>query len=112
MDDLASDGGPATTQRIIVVVNGGTASSAEILAGALRDRRSAVLVGTTTLGKDAVQIPFDLRNGGELHVTIARWSSPNGLDVGTGGWQPDHELELPAGMTVEELVRQVLEATS
>ena len=75
----AAGGGVATTERLVVVVNQGSASAAEILAGALRDRREAIVVGTTTFGKDAAQIPFDLRNGGELFVTVARWSTPSGL---------------------------------
>lgn len=108
----AGDGGLATTQRLIVLVNRGTASAAEILTGALRDRRSAVVVGTNTFGKDAVQIPFELRNGGELYVVVARWTTPTGLTAGNGGLTPDRELTLPPDLTVEELVRAALDAAS
>ncbi len=108
----AGDGGLATTQRLVVLVNRGTASAAEILAGALRDRRGAVIVGANTFGKDAVQIPFELRNGGELYVAVARWTTPTGLTAGDGGLTPDRELEFPTDQTVEELVRAALDAAS
>lgn len=108
----AEEGGLATTERLIVLVNQGTASAAEILAGALRDRRGAVVIGNPTFGKDAVQIPFDLRNGGELFVTVARWSTPAGLTAGDGGLIPDRDLELSPSLTVEEIVSAVLVAAS
>jgi carboxyl-terminal processing protease len=94
----------------VVLVNEGTASAAEVLAGALRDRRDAVIVGTSTFGKDAVQIPFVLRNGGELHVAVARWSTPDGDTVGDGGLSPDREVIWPSGITVEEVVEIALQA--
>ncbi len=108
----AEPGGEATGQRLVVLVNQGTASAAEVLAGALRDRRSAVIVGTNTFGKDAVQIPFTLRNGGELYVAVARWSTPNGDTAGGGGLSPDREITWPTGATVEEIVEIALNAAS
>ena len=108
----ATEGGLATTQRLIVLINRGTASAAEIVAGALRDRRGAVLVGTSTFGKDAVQIPFTLRNGGELYVAVARWATPNGLTAANGGLIPDRELELTTEMSIEEIVEAAIDAAS
>ena len=108
----ATEGGLATDERLVVIVNKGTASAAEILAGALRDRRDAVIVGTPTFGKDAVQIPFGLRNGGELYVVVARWETPNGLTARNGGLTPDRELELPVDLTNEEIVEAALGAAS
>lgn len=108
----ATTGGLATGARIVVLVNRGTASSAEILAGALRDRRGAFLVGTSTFGKDTVQIPFELRNGGELYVAVAKWLTPNGSTVGNGGLNPDRQLETTPDMTIEEVVAAALEAAS
>ncbi|HEX9848603.1 MAG TPA: S41 family peptidase [Acidimicrobiia bacterium] len=105
----ATAGGLATSQRLVVLVNQGTASAAEILTGALRDRRDAVVVGTDTFGKDAVQIPFTLRNGGEFHVAVARWSTPGGATAGSGGLSPDHQVAWPAGATVEVIVELALE---
>lgn len=106
----ASPGGIATDPRLVVLVNRGTASAAEILATTLRDRRDAVIVGTSTFGKDAVQIPFTLRNGGEFYVAVARWSSPNGTTVGNGGLAPDREVSWPQDATVHEVVEIALEA--
>ena len=106
----AEPGGPATGQRLVVLVNEGTASAAEVLAGALRDRRSAVVLGTKTFGKDAVQIAFTLRNGGEFHLAVARWTTPEGETAGDGGLTPDREVSWPAQSTVEEIVEMALEA--
>ncbi|MFV2074112.1 MAG: S41 family peptidase [Thermoanaerobaculales bacterium] len=112
LEYTATEGGLATRERLIVLVNRGTASAAEIVAGALRDRRDALIVGTNTFGKDAVQIPFSLRNGGELYVVVARWATPNGLTAGNGGLTPDRELELTSDMSIEEVVQAALDAAS
>ena len=108
----AGPGGIATDERLVVLVNQGTASAAEVLAGALRDRRGAVIVGSNTFGKDAVQIPFTLRNGGEFYVVVARWSTPDGDTAGDGGLTPDREVSWPSGVSVEEIVEIALEAAS
>jgi carboxyl-terminal processing protease len=108
----ATDGGLATGERLVVLVNKGTASAAEILAGALRDRRGAEILGTNTFGKDAVQIPFSLRNGGEMYVAVARWETPSGFTAGDGGLTPDRELEIPVGLTNQEIVEAALDAAS
>ncbi len=108
----ATAGGLTTDPDLVVLVNQGTASAAEILAGALRDRRGAVVVGTNTFGKDAVQIPFTLRNGGEFYVAVARWSTPNGDTAGDGGLSPDRSVTWPVGASVEEIVELALEAAS
>lgn len=108
----AEEGGAATSPRLLVLVNQGTASAAEILAGTLRDRREAVIIGSNTFGKDAVQIPFSLRNGGEFYVAVARWSTPAGDTAGNGGLTPDRPVEWPAGVSVEEIIDIALEAAS
>ncbi len=100
----AVGGARATGQRLIVLVNEGTASAAEILAGALQDRRDATVIGHPTFGKNAVQIPFDLRNGGEFHVAIADWFTPNGRTVVNGGLIPDRIVDFPTQVSVEDLV--------
>ena len=99
-------------KRLIVLVNRGTASAAEILAGALRDRRGATVVGSPTFGKNAVQIPFELRNGGEFHVAVARWTTPSGESVGDGGLQPDVMVVWPAGMDFDTTIDLALKAVS
>lgn len=100
----ALGGAVASDVDLVVLVNGGTASAAEMTAAGLRDRRGAVIVGEPTFGKDAVQIPFELRNGGEFYVAVAHWTSPGGESVAEGGIVPDHSLSLPADLTPEELV--------
>lgn len=108
----AEPGGSATSEGLVVLVNQGTASAAEILAGTLRDRRGAVVVGANTFGKDAIQIPFTLRNGGEFYVAVARWATPDGDRAGDGGLTPDRHVEWPAGATLEEIIDLALEAAS
>lgn len=108
----AGPGGAATTQRLLVLVNQGTASAAEALTGVLRERRDALVLGTDTFGKDAVQIPFTLRNGGEFHVTVAHWSTPDGDTVGSGGFRPDRIIDWESDLTMTELVDLALEAGS
>ncbi len=103
-DVTASGGGMATGVDLIVLVNQGTASAAEITATALRDRRGALIVGEPTYGKNAVQIPFELRNGGKFYVAVAHWTSPDGASVAETGITPDHLVSLPAGLSKEELV--------
>ena len=67
-------------------------------------------MGAPTFGKDAIQIRFDLRNGGLLAVAVSRWLTPEGVSVGNGGLVPDVELELTDDMTVTQLVETALEA--
>lgn len=102
-DYEAIAGGRATDLPITALVNGGTASAAEIMAAALRDRRGAEIVGQPTFGKDAVQIAFDLDNGGEFNVAVARWLSPNGSTVAGTGIDPDRVAELPASLSTTQL---------
>ncbi len=79
---------------VVVVVNGGSASAAEIVAGALRDRRDAKLIGEKTFGKGTVQDALRLDNGAGLHVTIARWLLPK------GDWI--HEAGIPVAIEVKD----------
>ena len=95
--------GLAIGPEITVLVNEGTASAAEILAAALRDRRGAVIIGEPTFGKDAVQIAFEMNNGGEFNVAVARWLSPSGTTVSGTGVLPDRTIELPRSMATSEL---------
>lgn len=75
---------------IIVLVDGGTASSSEILAGALQDRGRALLVGSTpTFGKGSVQLVYDLSDGSSVHVTASRWFTPDRHQLDQQGLQPD-----------------------
>lgn len=80
--------------NMVVLINGGSASASEILAGALRDRIGAVLVGDRTFGKGTVQEAIDLRGGAGLHVTTSRWMLPNGDWIHEDGIEPDVKVEL------------------
>ncbi|MGQ9532067.1 MAG: S41 family peptidase [Desulfotomaculales bacterium] len=87
-------GGRERFDRIIVLVNGGTASAAEILAGALRDHGRALIVGTPTVGKGTVQRLVPLESGGLLKLTIARWYTPGGHCLDGEGLTPDRPVSL------------------
>ncbi len=82
--------GPFTDLPIVLLVNQGTASAAEIFAGALQGQKRAIVVGTRTYGKDTIQLVFNLSDGSSLHVTAAQWWVP-GLPtrIGENGLQPD-----------------------
>ncbi len=82
-----------TTTPLAVVINQGSASAAEIFAGALQDHKRAVIVGKQSFGKGTVQEIFELPGGASLRVTIAKWLTPNGKDLGQHGVTPDIEVE-------------------
>lgn len=73
----------------VVLVNEGSASASEILAGALRDTREIQLVGEVTFGKGTIQEPQQLNNGAGLHITVSKWLTPSGFWVNEGGLEPD-----------------------
>jgi carboxyl-terminal processing protease len=82
---------------IVVLVDGGSASAAEILAGALQDQKRATLVGLPTYGKGSVQTFFDLDDGAGLKLTTARYFTPSGKSLEGKGITPDHVVEAFAG---------------
>lgn len=77
-----------------ILINEGSASASEILAGALHDHKAAQLLGKRTFGKGSVQELLDLPNGGKLKVTVARWYTPNGKNIDKEGIQPDTDVDL------------------
>jgi carboxyl-terminal processing protease len=77
------------TPKVVVLINGGSASASEIVSGALRDNKRAILVGEKSFGKGTVQEAEDLGGGAGLHVTIAKWLTPNGTWVHGKGLTPD-----------------------
>jgi carboxyl-terminal processing protease len=87
---------------LVVLVDGGSASASEIVAGALRDRDRAVLIGQPTLGKGSVQIPHDLSDDSQLRVTIARWFTPDDVSIHEDGLTPEIEVPYPSDTPVDE----------
>jgi len=78
---------------IVVLINGGTASASEIVAGALRDNERAVLLGTRSFGKGSVQVVTPLSNGAALKLTIAKYYTPSGKSIQAKGIEPDIIVE-------------------
>lgn len=80
---------------MVVLVNAGSASASEIVAGAIQDRGRGILIGMQTLGKGSVQLPNNLDDGSQLRVTIARWYTPNEQPLHGTGLTPDVEAPYP-----------------
>lgn len=80
-----------TDAPIVILVDGGTASASEIVAGALRDHQRAILIGERTYGKGSVQLVYDLSDQSSLHVTVAKWFTPNNSSIDKVGLSPDIE---------------------
>lgn len=96
---------------LVVLVNGGSASASEIMAGALRDYGRAKLVGDKTFGKGSVQELIDLDNkAGSIKVTVAHWFTPEGTGIDGKGLQPDIKVDLQANESSSDHDTQVQQA--
>ncbi len=101
---------------MVVLVNGNSASASEILAGALKDNKRAVLVGEKTYGKGLVQTVFPLRGGGALKLTTQKYFTPDGTDINKIGINPDYVVknseaegqDLPMDRALEIIKEQIL----
>ncbi len=78
---------------LIVLVNGGSASASEIVAGALQDHKRAIIMGSKTFGKGSVQTVLPMHNGAALKLTTARYFTPSGRSIQAEGIEPDIKLE-------------------
>lgn len=99
--------------KVVILINKGSASASEIVSGALRDNKRAILVGETSYGKGTVQEAQDLGNGAGLHVTIAKWLTPNGTWVNGKGLTPDVSVQLDPKNPAEDtqLEKAIFELT-
>jgi carboxyl-terminal processing protease len=93
----ASGAEPDTVTPVAVLVDGATASAAEILAGALQDDQRAVIVGSRTFGKGTVQQPMPLADGSAIELTIANYRTPSGRSLDGVGLSPDIDVPAAAG---------------
>jgi len=82
-------GGKATDIPLVVLVNAGTASASEIVAGAIQDSGQGILIGESTFGKGSVQLVYDLSDQSSLHVTVAHWFTPDRHEITGNGLAPD-----------------------
>ncbi len=102
---------------MVVLVDQGSASASELVAGALQDHHRATVVGMPTFGKGSVQRWYRLSNGGGIRITVSRWYTPNGRSVSERGIQPDVQVPYepdPADNTADnqlEVALQVLQGT-
>lgn len=93
----AAPGGSATSIPLVVLIDAGSASASEILAGALQDRERAVLIGRKSFGKGSVQLIFELSDGSALHITNSEWFTPDRSPIQGAGLEPDIATEVAEG---------------
>lgn len=120
MDYLADGPAPYGETPLVVLINRGSASGSEIVAGALQDHKRALLIGTTTFGKASVQSVIQLQDGSGLRLTTAKYYTPLGRGIhrdpktGKGGILPDISLDIPketaAGLQKQEAMEDVAAA--
>lgn len=99
----ATSGDLAEEKPIVVLINGGSASASEIVAGALQDHRRAIVVGTKSFGKGSVQTIMPLKGDGAMRLTTARYYTPSGRSIQALGVSPDIVVEQPRRDPVEEV---------
>ncbi|BBP44168.1 S41 family peptidase [Thiosulfativibrio zosterae] len=105
----AENGDVMKGKPIIVLINEGSASASEIVAGALQDQKRALIAGRTSFGKGSVQTLLPLNNGGAIKVTTARYFTPSGRSIQAEGIKPDIKIDLVKVEKREETMDRVKE---
>lgn len=95
--------------KVVILVNEGSASASEILAGAMRDRKDAKIVGNKTFGKGSVQELIDLSDGSAVKITVAKWFTPKGQQINGEGIEPDINLSDDDKTEADEQLSRALE---
>ena len=105
-DSFNAIGKAITDAPLVLLVNKGTASASEILAGALQDNERATLIGQRTFGKGLIQSLFELPDGAGLAVTVAKYETPNRHDIHKHGIEPDLVVEQESFLTYSRLATE------
>ena len=106
----STEKGLAEEIPMVVLIDEGSASASEVLAGAIRDRERGILIGQTSFGKGTVQTWHGLSNGGGVRITIARWLTPDATWVHENGIEPDYLIAIPEGDNPDDFVDTQLQA--
>ncbi|HEX6385253.1 MAG TPA: S41 family peptidase, partial [Anaerolineae bacterium] len=106
----SSDAGLAEDIPMVVLIDEGSASASEVLAGAIRDRERGVLIGQTSFGKGTVQTWHRLSNEGGIRITIAQWLTPDEVSIHENGLAPDYFIPKPEVTAQDEFEDTQLQA--
>ncbi|MBQ4276205.1 MAG: S41 family peptidase, partial [Lachnospiraceae bacterium] len=101
-EEFKCDGDNELTVPLVVLVDGGSASAAEIMAGAIKDHGIGTLIGTKTYGKGIVQSILPLQDGSAVKITTSKYFTPNGNNIHKIGIEPDEEVKFDADAYLDE----------